>query len=606
MWDTNEDPNEETIKCVVVGDNNVGKTRLICSRAYNEIAPNKRCMTNSCHVPTVWAIDQYRMDKEVLKNARCNIDGVDVSLRLWDTFGDHHKNRKFAFGKADVVIICFSVSDRNSLTHVINFWEPEVRKHCRNIPIILVACKIDLRFIQMNKIRKNKGTLIRPFRSEDAIFPEECAVTARRLNCSYYETSVFLGFGVDEVFINCCRAALIHRRSISVWVSNSAMKKVKKPEIQQPLEPPKPPAVVMTTNNNNDVTTSAYLHNLMSLYNSSALYDINFICSDERCIRAHRSILSVSSDFFLKLIVERREVFEIKKDSRSDDVITIHQIHSQNSILTFSINLNFDLFEPLIRFCYSGIKPEDFKDFSTFASYFGVIKSDFKEERASRISRLLLKQRLFADVIFIVDDGTVMGHKLLLAAGCDVMNAMFTGSFVESSHNEVNLPEMTQAGLNDVIGFLYTGKLSRSSFPVGGLLQIADRLCLPHLTSLLELEIVEMFENQEKEFLNDSNLLSQLLEEVISILMLSQIHNAENLVKWCLRFLSIHYNQVCRSIPKILKMLPPSIQMFLEKQRWPPVWYIKQKDVYDKALYLKQKQEVTSQLSNNKSKKHKK
>lgn len=42
MWDTNEDPNEETIKCVVVGDNNVGKTRLICSRAYNEIAPNKR------------------------------------------------------------------------------------------------------------------------------------------------------------------------------------------------------------------------------------------------------------------------------------------------------------------------------------------------------------------------------------------------------------------------------------------------------------------------------------------------------------------------------------------------------------------------------------
>jgi len=58
------------------------------------------------------------------------------------------------------------------------------------------------------------------------------------------------------------------------------MKKVKKPEIQQPLEPPKPPAVVMTTNNNNDVTTSTYLHNLMSLYNSSALYDINFICSD--------------------------------------------------------------------------------------------------------------------------------------------------------------------------------------------------------------------------------------------------------------------------------------------------------------------------------------
>ena len=42
MLETNEDPNEETIKCVVVGDNDVGKTRLICSRAYNEQAPNYR------------------------------------------------------------------------------------------------------------------------------------------------------------------------------------------------------------------------------------------------------------------------------------------------------------------------------------------------------------------------------------------------------------------------------------------------------------------------------------------------------------------------------------------------------------------------------------
>ena len=41
-WNINENPNEETIKCVVVGDNNVGKTRLICSRAYNEDSPNHR------------------------------------------------------------------------------------------------------------------------------------------------------------------------------------------------------------------------------------------------------------------------------------------------------------------------------------------------------------------------------------------------------------------------------------------------------------------------------------------------------------------------------------------------------------------------------------
>lgn len=27
------------------------------------------------------------------------MDEVSVSLRLWDTFGDHHKDRRFAYGR---------------------------------------------------------------------------------------------------------------------------------------------------------------------------------------------------------------------------------------------------------------------------------------------------------------------------------------------------------------------------------------------------------------------------------------------------------------------------------------------------------------------------
>lgn len=29
------------------------------------------------------------------------MDDVSVSLRLWDTFGDHHKDRRFAYGRWD-------------------------------------------------------------------------------------------------------------------------------------------------------------------------------------------------------------------------------------------------------------------------------------------------------------------------------------------------------------------------------------------------------------------------------------------------------------------------------------------------------------------------
>ena len=36
---------------------------------------------------------------QVLDNSMMVLDGVNVSLRLWDTFGDHHKDRRFAYGR---------------------------------------------------------------------------------------------------------------------------------------------------------------------------------------------------------------------------------------------------------------------------------------------------------------------------------------------------------------------------------------------------------------------------------------------------------------------------------------------------------------------------
>ena len=58
-----ERPNVETIKCVVVGDNAVGKTRLICAWACNATLTQYQLLAT--HVPTVWAIDQYRVWQEV-------------------------------------------------------------------------------------------------------------------------------------------------------------------------------------------------------------------------------------------------------------------------------------------------------------------------------------------------------------------------------------------------------------------------------------------------------------------------------------------------------------------------------------------------------------
>ena len=45
---------------------------------------------------------------------------------------------------------------------------------------------------------------------------------------------------------------------------------------------------------------------------------------------------------------------------------------------------------------------------------------------------------LFADVTFELDDGSVPAHKAILTARCDVMKAMFSGDFRESSAKVVS------------------------------------------------------------------------------------------------------------------------------------------------------------------------
>lgn len=129
------DVEEMSVKCVLVGDSAVGKTALLV-RFTSETFPDT-------YKPTVFentGVEVY-------------MDGVQISLGLWDTAGnDNFKSiRPRSYQQADVVLICYSVANPNSLASVQHKWIAEVRENLPKVPVLLVATQTDQREMGMHR-----------------------------------------------------------------------------------------------------------------------------------------------------------------------------------------------------------------------------------------------------------------------------------------------------------------------------------------------------------------------------------------------------------------------------------------------------------------------
>ncbi|XP_018428608.1 PREDICTED: rho-related BTB domain-containing protein 2-like [Nanorana parkeri] len=313
-----ERPNVETIKCVVVGDNAVGKTRLICARACNATLTQYQLLAT--HVPTVWAIDQYRVCQEVLERSRDVVDEVSVSLRLWDTFGDHHKDRRFAYGRSDVVVLCFSLANPYSLRHVKSMWLPEIKHFCPRTPVVLVGCQLDLRYADLDAVNRARRPLAKPIKPTDILSPEIGHEVAKELGMPYFETSVVAQFGVKDVFDNAIRAALISRRHLQFWKSH--LKKVQRPLLQAPFLPPKPPPPIIHSPDPPQCSGQGPA----SLFSTPLCADMVFHLQDGQKIFAHKVYLATACSKFYDLFTLELmpvDVEEEKQEPYQHDVFRV-------------------------------------------------------------------------------------------------------------------------------------------------------------------------------------------------------------------------------------------------------------------------------------------
>lgn len=61
--------------------------------------------------------------------------------------------------RSDVVVLCFSLANPNSLRHVKTMWYPEIKHFCPRTPIVLVGCQLDLRYADLEAVNRARRPL---------------------------------------------------------------------------------------------------------------------------------------------------------------------------------------------------------------------------------------------------------------------------------------------------------------------------------------------------------------------------------------------------------------------------------------------------------------
>jgi Ras-related protein Rab-23 len=158
---------DTTLKLIVVGNGQVGKTSMITRYA-------KGVFTNE--YKKTLAVDFLE------KTAYLNSTGEEITFHLWDTAGQEEYDQltRTYYKGAGACIIAFSTIDRDSFD-AIEKWYQKVTAECGNILMVLVQNKVDL--------------------MDDAkMSTHEVEHIAKKLKLKLYRTCVKDNLNIDDVF----------------------------------------------------------------------------------------------------------------------------------------------------------------------------------------------------------------------------------------------------------------------------------------------------------------------------------------------------------------------------------------------------------------------
>ena len=119
------------VKIILLGDSAVGKSKLVERFLMDEYNPRQL---------STYALTLFRKDVKLDEDK-----GAVTTVDFWDTAGQETFNKMHPsyYYRAHCCILVFDVTRKNTYIHLQD-WYSELRQYCENIPVILVANKIDV------------------------------------------------------------------------------------------------------------------------------------------------------------------------------------------------------------------------------------------------------------------------------------------------------------------------------------------------------------------------------------------------------------------------------------------------------------------------------
>ncbi|KAM8960795.1 rho-related BTB domain-containing protein 3 [Pelodytes ibericus] len=531
-----------------------------------------------------------------------NIQVVGHECLSWDIF-ESDPNSHYIIDKADIIILKYSVNEKTSFLDIKeNFATLIKQKFHHRLAFVIVSA--------IGTPHDDDPSCTCPLCTVDrgiCVTTYEGIQLAKELRGPFLELHAVNDFCVGSYFgvmLEYFILQTIKRKSLRKGMKkrkNNLHLMVKPPTLEQPDNIPMLKEEL-----------SQYESDFKSLLVCHQCFDVVFCSTNlDKVSEAHRIVLCSISPVFMLL-------FNIKAESSTDDDCNIlRTAHTFFSVcpedddpedsspvkVIVKDSLLCSYLSDILHFIYSGasqwgslkhLLQKKMKYHSDVAHVLQRVqcilripgKDKCDSDVSSSSSPLKLSDSLghffnnlfLADVIFQVQDNSIPAHRAVLAARCDVMAAMFSGSYKEANSLQIPVYGISKDTFLMFLEYLYTDTCCPASILQAiSLLICSEMYQVSRLQNMCECYIISQLQSMSSRELSGTSL------SVVHLLRKAKLHNSKYLSTWLLCFIAANY--LIFSQKKEFQDLSSEERAFVEMHRWPSSIYLKQLEEYRRHIH---------------------